>query len=420
MTVVVAGAGLAGLVAACRLAEAGRDVTVFESRDEVGGRVRTDHRDGFTLDRGFQVLFTAYPAARRELDRGALDLRRFAPGVTIARPGHRSTLSDPVRNPRAALPTLFNRDVTLGDKVRLWRLSRQLRGGDPAELLERDDRTIAAYLRDEGFSRRFLDNVAAPLFGGITLDRRLGTTAAVFRYTLRMLAEGRAAVPADGMAAIPEQLADRARAAGATIETGRAVDDVLPEDGQAAVTVGGETVTAEACVVATDPTTAARLAGVAIPADTRGVVTQYVAIDDRDLDTGTRLVLNAADARPNTLAPLSAVAPEYAPDGRALLAATFLGEQDADDDALAAEVREALSSWYPEHRFDGFEAVATVRVDHALIAQAPGTRDLLPAVDERPAPLYLAGDYTRWSSFQGAMESGRLAARAVLDSEEAA
>ncbi|MGC2493796.1 MAG: FAD-dependent oxidoreductase [Candidatus Binatus sp.] len=43
--VVVVGAGMAGLSAAYRLRKAGVDVTVLESNDHVGGRVRTETRE---------------------------------------------------------------------------------------------------------------------------------------------------------------------------------------------------------------------------------------------------------------------------------------------------------------------------------------------------------------------------------------
>ena len=73
MTVAVVGAGLAGLSCAVALHRAGIPVKVYEAGDGVGGRVRTDYVDGFTLDRGFQVALTAYPEIHRQLDMDALD-----------------------------------------------------------------------------------------------------------------------------------------------------------------------------------------------------------------------------------------------------------------------------------------------------------------------------------------------------------
>ena len=75
--VVVVGAGLAGLACARALTTAGLDVRVVEAGDAVGGRVRTAHVDGYTLDRGFQVLNTGYPELQRLVDLDALDLRSF-------------------------------------------------------------------------------------------------------------------------------------------------------------------------------------------------------------------------------------------------------------------------------------------------------------------------------------------------------
>ena len=409
--VAVVGGGLAGLVAASRLAEAGARVRLFEERETVGGRVTSVHEDGFTFDDGFQVLFTAYPAAREELDLDALSLRRFAPGATIARPNHRSTLSDPLRDPGAALPTLFNRDITFGDKLRVLRLQRDLARRTEREIFAGEDTSIRAFLDDYGFSGGFVENFVEPFYGGITLDRSLSTSAAVFRYTLKMFSEGATAVPADGIGAVPDQLADRARAADARVETD------TPAEGLDGTTLdlGGETVAFDAVVVATDPREAERLTGVSTPDEALACVTQYVSVAAHDaLDTGRRILLNAADDRPNTVAPMSAVAPEYAPADRELLSATFLGEQDADDEALFEEVRETLASWYPEHRFDDAELRHTDRVGFAQFAQPPGFRDSLPTVREPGGGVYLAGDFTRWSSIQGALSSGRAASEAVL------
>lgn len=58
--VIVVGAGIAGLVAAYRLQQAGARVTVLEASRRVGGRMTTDVVDGCVIDRGAQFLSSGY------------------------------------------------------------------------------------------------------------------------------------------------------------------------------------------------------------------------------------------------------------------------------------------------------------------------------------------------------------------------
>lgn len=92
---VVVGAGLAGLSCASELVRRGRGVTVLDASDGVGGRVRSDRVDGFVLDRGFQVLLTAYPEVQQQLDLPALRLNAFRPGALVRHDGgfHRVSAS---------------------------------------------------------------------------------------------------------------------------------------------------------------------------------------------------------------------------------------------------------------------------------------------------------------------------------------
>ncbi|SDX54387.1 NAD(P)/FAD-dependent oxidoreductase [Halobellus clavatus] len=416
-SVAVVGGGLAGLVAARRLATGGADVTLFERRDSVGGRVRTEHREGFTLDRGFQVLFTGYPAVRTELDLDALDLRYFTPGAVIARPGSRSTLSDPLRDPQSALASLRNHEVTQTDKVRTLLLRQDVGTRTEVEIFRSADKSIREYLREWGFSESYIENFVAPFYGGITLDRSLSTSKRVFEYTFKSLSEGRIALPARGMQAIPEQLADAARSAGASIRLGERVVDVTDHDDGVTIEVEGDAITADAVVVATDPKTARQLTGTdSIPTATRSCVTQHYRLPSEIAPTtGRKLLLNAGDPSPNTIVPMSEVAPEYAPDGAALLNATFLEDAafDRDEAALAEETRLTLESWYPDRDFEELAPVRTHRIEFAQFDQPPGIHEELPDVRAPGGRTYLAGDYTAWSSIQGAMRSGREAARAV-------
>ena len=84
MHYIVVGAGMAGLVAARTLQQHGHTVTICEASDAVGGRVRSDVVNGFVLDRGFQVLFDAYPAVQRWVHLDDLALCAFDPGAVIS------------------------------------------------------------------------------------------------------------------------------------------------------------------------------------------------------------------------------------------------------------------------------------------------------------------------------------------------
>jgi phytoene dehydrogenase-like protein len=62
--VVVVGGGLAGLSAAALLARAGRRVRLLERAHELGGRARTQQRDGFFFNEGPHALYRSGPAER--------------------------------------------------------------------------------------------------------------------------------------------------------------------------------------------------------------------------------------------------------------------------------------------------------------------------------------------------------------------
>ena len=72
--VIIVGAGISGLICALHCQKAGFETLLLEQNTELGGRVGTDYIDGFSLDRGFQVVLTAYPMAKKYLDYKALEL----------------------------------------------------------------------------------------------------------------------------------------------------------------------------------------------------------------------------------------------------------------------------------------------------------------------------------------------------------
>ncbi len=407
--VLIVGGGLAGLCCARRLAERGLIPLVLEASEAVGGRVRTDDCEGFTLDRGFQVLLEAYPEARRVLDYGALGLRPFMSGALVRWAGRFHRVADPWRHPRHALASLLGPIGTLADKLRVARLRGAVRRGTLDELFLRPESTTLEVLRAAGFSEAMIARFFRPFLGGVLLERELGTSSRMFEFVFRMFSEGPAALPGGGMGAIPAQIA--AALPPGTIRLQAAVAAVTTDG---VTLTGGERLEGKAVVVACDAPAARRLLPELPTGGERSVTCLYFAAEHAPLAEPV-LVLDGEGRGPvNNLCVPSAVAPAYAPAGKSLVSATVLGIPAADDAALEGGVRTQLREWFGPEVLR-WRHLRTYRIAHALPAQEPPA--LTPS--ERPvrlaSGLYVCGDHRDTASIQGAMVSGRRAAEAVAE-----
>ncbi len=419
--IIIVGAGLAGLTCAKALHAAGRDVLVYEAADGVGGRVRSDQREGFTLDRGFQVLFTAYPAVKRHLDLTTLGLRPFQPGAAIAHEGKLYDVTDPTRdhNPAHVAATVTNPLISLNDKLRVLTLRGDVAKRSVAQIFgdDQDDRTIEAELLARGFAQDgFIDQFIRPFYGGITLNRDLHTSARFFLFVFKMLAEGTVALPAAGIGAVTAQLAAHlppgamrlnAPVAGIVTHVGRAVGVRLAD---------GTELAAEAVVVATEAPAVARITGITLPpAVTPVPATCVYFAAATSLYEGPKLVLNPApDAVVNNVTQLTNIAPSYAPAGQHLLSTVLLGEQTGGDAAIYARAQADLARMFPRASLADLRPLAIYRIPMAQFDQPPGIYTALPTNQTETPGLFIAGEYTESSSIHGAMHSGEKAAEAVL------
>ncbi len=399
--VVIVGGGLAGLTAARELQRVGRAVQVIERSDDIGGRVRSDVVDGFILDRGFQVLLTAYPEAQHQLDYKRLQLAAFEPGAVVWRNGRASVVVDPFRSPRHALATAFAPIGTLGDKVRVALVRRRVRSGHASRLMYGADVSTMSALRAAGFSAAIIERFFRPLFAGIQLDPTLGTSSRMFEIIFRSLSEGQSAVPAAGMGAIPRQIADDLAPGTVRVNT-----EVTGIDGTTVHLDNDEIIDARAVLVATEGPVAHRLVGTR-PVASRTVGCVYFAASAAPSHHKMVMLDGSSTGPALNVALMSNVAPSYAPAGRHLIACATPGIVDGD---LASDVRRQLRGWWGP-QVDAWDHLRTDRIEHGQPDQSP------PFSPKRRIALgnglFVCGDHRDTGSIQGALFSGRRTAEAI-------
>ncbi len=398
---IVVGAGLAGLAAALTLHRAGREVVLLERDDSVGGRVRTDVESGFVLDRGFQVLLTTYPELGRHLDLPSLNLRPFVRGASVWDAGRFVELSDPRSSFRGALNALRTGVFTPGDRFRLLKLSVQLGQSKHLLMTPADDCSTGELLERLGFSSHSMTTFWEPLLSGIQLTSSLEGSARLASLILSCLVRGPAAVPAEGMQAIPRQMASKLPVSVIRFRT-----EVEAVRGSKLLLSGGEELSARRVVIATEQRTAARL----LREDPRPARSQwhaYFGADEAPNDSHAIHLMAAGHGPCRNLAIMSNVAPEYAPDGKALI---VVAGPTSDREPPLTEARQQLRSVFGGQT-ESWQLLKAGVVAEAQPTFVPGT----PLVrQQQPGNFLVAGDHQATPSIQGALVSGRVVAHAAM------
>jgi phytoene dehydrogenase-like protein len=403
--VLVVGAGLSGLSCAAHLYRAGVNVHVVEATDGVGGRVRSDIVDGFTLDRGFQVVLTEYPELHSQLDVSALDLRLFSPGAAVWLHGKAHIVSDPFREPLTTASTVTAPIGSVFDKARIALLRNRLRRRSSPELLRGNDISTLESLQQSGFSPKIIDRFFRPLVGGIQLDPTLSASRRMFDVIFKALGSGAAGVPAGGMQQISDQLHSQLPAGSVSLST-----QVASVDSSGVLLQDGSSISANTIVVATDGPTASQLIGLP-DVQSRSVSCIYFAAPTAPVDHKYIILNGEHDGPALNVAVMSNVSSRYAPDGQHLIAAAVPRSLDSD---LEFDVRQQLHRWWGS-QVDDWRHLRSYRIPHGQPDQSPpfSPKEKVRLSDS----LYVCGDHRDTASIQGALFSGRRCAEAITSTK---
>ena len=381
--ILVVGGGIAGLQAANILHQRGRDFILLEKGGAVGGRVSSIRKDGFILDRGFQVLQTSYPEVQRSLDLSALQLSYFESGAMVKD----QVFYNPLRRPF----DLFSSDILrLKDIISLIKIWLKLQGNVPA--LDGKKQSTQELIETYSFSDRFKNEFLIPFFQGVFLQESLAQPASLFFYYLRQFMYGNAAIPAKGMQAIPDQLASNLPA-----ESIRLHQEITKLDAKSVTLMSGEKIEGESVILAVDLPVAAKLLGVDVPATLASKTFYFYSNKTEPQSPLLRLI---HDENLLHFTCLTDVNPGLAPEGKALYSATSLRNSSKGEVKLALEKQVSGVELYFLEEFD---------LPHSLQAV-----DAYDSIKKAANGIVLAGDYLQFPSLQGALASGREAAEEIL------
>jgi protoporphyrinogen oxidase len=401
----IIGGGISGLIAARVLEEHGLSATIIEATDRLGGRVKTDVLDGYSLDHGFQVLLTAYPAAKKYLDFDALALQEFLPGSAIFKNGKQKIIGDPLRNLSLLLPTLVSGIGTVNDKLKILALNRRLKKKSIQNIFAEKEQTTISYLENIGFSEAIITDFFIPFFSGIFLENKLETSSRMFEFVYKMFGEGNAALPKDGIQAIPKQLFEKLKST--TIIFNTKVKSV--ENGNIKLE-SGETLKSNFTIIATQAS--------GLVSNLKNQATLWKSCDTLYFEVAKREIrkpLIGLIAAPNALINNIFYHTSLQTSATALkelLSVTVIDRQNLTNKQLVAKVQKELKELC---NIDSCTFIKQYNIPMALPKLQDIQYEMLPSETRLTETIFLAGDTQLNGSLNAAMIAGERAALEVIN-----
>ena len=351
---------------------------ILERSDRVGGRVRTQFKDGFTIDSGFQVINPSYAELN---ETGILENLNTIPlpkGVEIV---HREKILQ-VGDPRANLkylPTLLSSEFgSISEKIAFLGYLRST---------SRDVTFEEAMAR----SSQLFEKLLKPFLDGVVLTDSRKVSNKVIRELIHWFIKGRPVLIDGGVAAASEALS-----AGLDIEFNVEVNEI---EKNLVKTSNGE-YRGDAVVLAVDPVAACKL--LKIPAPVMNYSESWYFEIPNGAITSTYLRIGGVGPVINSMV-LSNLAPSFAPIGRSLLVATSL--IPSDELTIRANL---ISLWGCDTV--NWRLIERLRIPNSLPLMSPGSPLV---VDEKIRDIWIAGDWRATPSQQGALLSGKLVANSI-------
>ena len=400
-TIYIIGAGVSGLIAAYELEQEGYHPVIIEQTDEVGGRVKTIHEKGYALDLGFQVLLSAYPLAKKYLDLEALELHKLESGALIYVNDKAYRIGDPMRNWKMLFPTIFSDIGSISDKLKVLKLNNRLKRKSIDEIFESHETTTLQYLIEFGFSPKIIERFFKPFFAGIFLESSIQTSSRMFEFVYKMFGEGYATIPKLGIGEISNQLKNKLHHTEFIFNC--EVKDITNDK---ILMISGENLPHDGVIIATNSTSMIR-SHKGSDMKWKCCMCLYFEVDQTNIPANTIALIADGGNYANNLYAYTDVK-----TGKTILSVTTLEHMNKTDAEIIENIIAEVKKYTGALKVD---FIHHYRIKQALPDILNLKMTVQPGENQVMDNIFLAGDALMNGSLNAAMESGRIAAKTLLE-----
>ena len=400
-TIYIIGAGVSGLIAAYELEQEGYHPVIIEQTDEVGGRVKTIHEKGYELDLGFQVLLSAYPLAKKYLDLDALELHKLESGALIYVNDKTYRIGDPMRNWKMLFPTIFSDIGSISDKLKVLKLNNRLKRKSIHEIFESRETTTLQYLIEFGFSPKIIERFFKPFFAGIFLESNIQTSSRMFEFVYKMFGEGYATIPKLGIGEISNQLKNKLHHTEFIFNC--EVKDITNDK---ILMVSGENLPHDGVIIATNSTSMIR-SHKGSDMKWKSCMCLYFEVDQTNIPANTIALIVDGGNYANNLYAYTDIK-----TGKTILSVTTLEHMNKTDAEIIENIIAEVKKYTGALKVD---FIHHYRIKQALPDILNLKMTVQPGENQVMDNIFLAGDALMNGSLNAALESGRIAAKTLVE-----
>lgn len=391
MKVAVIGGGISGIITSIGLSENGHEVHLFEKTSSLGGRIKSEEKDGTVYDIGFHVLHTGYSSVGRWIDTDAISHHTMHPSSILFTPSTQK--SKLVGDVFSAPSTLLGSATSMSPFNALRLLKWRMRNKKSDDVKDKNSRKpIDIGFTENGFSESFQKEFLKPLFAGITLSEERQESIEFADFIWGVMSKAPIILPKNGMQSVIEQLEKRMENVAINL------DCEIQNISATEITIHGEKQIFDKVVLATEQNTTSQILELELEGEERNTRT-YIYKTKQNPIKKLQIMLNSEyDSATSPFVHVHSPTALNDTDNH-LVIATLIGTSSKEENWKLAD--ENMAKWFPND-FANFEQFTSTFISNAL---PNSSIEGSPRIPHEVDGLLIAGDHTNHPSLHGAILS---------------